>query len=180
MSPPEAVFRDLFAGQGERRDHVILEIISSRLLPAPPEDVFRLFGESEPLARWWVPEGVSCALREFDCRPGGRWRFELFGTDGVATGREFEFVEVAKPRRLVFRSLSGARFSVAIDLVAEDGRTVLTRRLVFDSVAEYEKVKGFGIGSHEQNFDRLEAELARRAANCRVQAPGHQLGNSHQ
>ena len=127
-----------------------------------------------------MPDGDSCALREFDCRPGGLWRFGLLGADGVASGRDFEFIEVTKPRRLVFRSVSGPQFIVAIDLAAEDGRTVLTCRLLFDSVTEYEKVKGFGIGCHEQNLDRLEAGLAGGAPSGRVQAPTYLLSHSQQ
>jgi hypothetical protein len=44
-----------------------------------------------------------------------------------------------------------------------DGRTKLTWRMLFESVAECDKVKAYVVEANEQNFDRLEAELATMA-----------------
>jgi len=40
-------------------------------------------------------------------------------------------------------------------------RTEVTFRMLFETAAECDKVKAYAVQGNEQNFDRLEAELAK-------------------
>jgi hypothetical protein len=42
-------------------------------------------------------------------------------------------------------------------------KTRVTFEMLFETAAECEKVKAYAVGANEQNFDRLEAQLAQMA-----------------
>jgi hypothetical protein len=54
-------------------------------------------------------------------------------------------------------------FRAAVTLEGTDGKTKVTFRMTFERAEEYAKVQAFVTEANEQNFDRLEAELARMA-----------------
>ena len=132
------------------------EIVSTRVLDAPREVVFRAFGDPRMLARWWGPKGFTNTFHEFDLRPGGAWRFVMHGPDGTDYHNATDFIEVVRPERIVFRHLKPMhRFQMTMTFAEEAGKTRLTWRMRFDSAAELERVKGFVPAANEQNFDRL-------------------------
>ena len=139
------------------------ELVHSRLIDAPRERVYRAFAEPEHLARWWGPKGFTNTFQEFDPRPGGRWQFVMHGPNGADYPNQSVFVEIVKPERIVFDHLSGPAFQVTATFAEEAGKTRLTFRMLFETAAECDKVKGFAVGANEENLDRLEAELARMA-----------------
>ena len=53
-----------------------------RVLPAPPERVYRAFLDPAAMARWLPPHGFTATVHELDARVGGRHRmsFTNFGT----------------------------------------------------------------------------------------------------
>ncbi len=73
-----------------RRESVVVEVETR--VEAPPHVVFGYFTEPELYARW---QGLSA---ELDPRPGGVYRVRM--RSGLAV--RGEFVEVERPRRLVF------------------------------------------------------------------------------
>jgi len=137
------------------------EIVSTRALAWPRERVFRAWTESEHLARWWGPRGFTNTFQEFDPKPGGRWQFVMHGPNGADYPNQSVFVEIVKPERIVFDHLSAPAFRVTATFAEEAAKTRLTFRMLFETAAECDKVKGFAVGANEENFDRLEAELAR-------------------
>jgi len=137
------------------------EIVSTRVFDAPRERVFQAWTDPEHLARWWGPKGFTNTFHEFDPRPGGVWGFVMHGPDGVDYKNRSVFVEIVKPERIVFDHVSGPRFRVTATFAEEAGRTRLTWLMLFETAAEYEKVKGYAVEGNRQNLDRLEAELAR-------------------
>ena len=139
------------------------EIVSTRVFDAPRERVFQAWTDPEHLARWWGPKGFTNTFDEFDPRPGGVWGFVMHGPDGVDYKNRSVFVEIVKPERIVFDHVSGPRFRVTATFAEEAGRTRLTWLMLFETVAEYEKVRGYAVEGNRQNLDRLEAELARMA-----------------
>lgn len=70
------------------------EPVTSRVLEAPRERVFRAFSDPAHLERWWGPKGFTNTFHEFDLRPGGNWRFVMHGPDGADFPNESVFVEV--------------------------------------------------------------------------------------
>jgi len=136
-------------------------IVSARVLDAPRERVFRAWTDPAHLARWWGPKGFKNTFEEFDLRPGGVWRFVMHGPDGVDHKNKSVFVEIVKPERIVFRHVSGPRFQVTATFADEGDKTRLTFEMLFETAAACAQVKRYAVDANEQNFDRLEAELAR-------------------
>jgi len=139
------------------------EELAARVLDAPRELVFRAWTDPDHLAKWWGPKGFTNTFQEFDLRPGGVWRFVMHGPDGVDYKNKSVFVEVVKPERIVFHHVSGPRFQVTATFAGQAGKTMLTFHMLFDTAAECAKVKGYAAEANEQNFDRLEAQLATMA-----------------
>ena len=145
------------------------EIVSIRVVAAPQDLVFKAFSDPEHLVHWWGPKGFTNTFHEFDMRPGGAWRFVMHGPDGADYPNRSVFIEVAQPERIVFDHISGHHFQMTITFAKQDGKTRLTWRMLFDSVAECDKVKALVTDANEQNFDRLEAQLARMAPPTRAE-----------
>ncbi len=139
------------------------EIVTTRVINAPRERVFKAWTDPDHLAQWWGPKGFRNTFEVFDMRPGGVWRFVMHGPDGVDYKNKNVFVEVVKPERIVFQHVSGPRFRVTATFVEHAGKTRLTFQMLFETAAECAKVKVYAVEANEQNFDRLEAELAKMA-----------------
>ncbi len=139
------------------------EIVSTRVVGAARELAFKAFTDRDHLVHWWGPKGFTNTFHEFDMQPGGTWRFVMHGPDGVNYQNKSVFVEIVKPERIVFEHVSGPQFQMTIALAEQGGKTRITWRMLFESAAECDKVKKLAVEANEQNFDRLEAELAKMA-----------------
>ena len=137
------------------------EFVTTRVFDAPRELVFKAWTDPNHLSQWWGPKGFTNTFQEFDMRPGGHWRFVMHGPDGVDYKNHSVFVEVVHPERIVFDHISGPKFQVTATFTEQAGKTKLTFRMLFETAAECERVKVFAAEANEQNFDRLEAELAK-------------------
>jgi uncharacterized protein YndB with AHSA1/START domain len=87
------------------QDAVVCEIQVS----APPERVFEALTDSRQLLRWWGAEPtVKTRLWQIDPRPGGKWRMECSGCDGMSVNDVTDFevhgeiLEFSPPRLLVY------------------------------------------------------------------------------
>src|SRR3989475_10407067 len=58
------------------------EIISTTILDAPRELVFKAYTDPKLFARWWGPRRYEIKIDKFDSRPGGSWRGEDVGGHG--------------------------------------------------------------------------------------------------
>jgi uncharacterized protein YndB with AHSA1/START domain len=116
------------------------EIVTTRVMDAPRELVFKAWTDPDHLVHWWGPKGFTNTFHEFDLKPGGVWRFVMHGPDGGDYQNESVFVEIVKPERIVFHHVSAPQFQVTVTLAEQAGKTKLT-----------------------QNLDRLEAQLAKMA-----------------
>jgi uncharacterized protein YndB with AHSA1/START domain len=141
-----------------------LEIVNTRVIDRPRELVWNAWTNPEHLARWWGPKGFTNTFQEFDLTPGGAWRFVMHGPDGAHYQNEIMFIDIVKPERIVFDHVSGPRFEVTATFAEQSGQTRITFRMLFQSAAECARVKAFAVEANEQNFDRLEAELAEMAS----------------
>ena len=136
------------------------EIVSIRLLPFPPEQVFRAIAEPERIARWWGPAGFRNTIASFEFREGGEWKFTMHGPDGTDYPNHSRFETIEEPRTVVMRHLNAPHFRMFMSLAAEGGGTRLQWRQVFDDARVREALAPVCVPANEQNFDRLEAELA--------------------
>ncbi len=138
------------------------EIVSVRVVNASREIVFKAWTDPQHLRLWWGPNGFTNTFHEFDLKPGGHWRFTMYGPDGTNYPNHSVFVEIIKPEKLVFDHIPGHVFRVTTTFEEESpNNTKVTFRMLFESLQEFEKAKKYVIEGNEQNFDRLEAELKR-------------------
>lgn len=137
------------------------ELVTSRVIDAPRERVFRAFSDPTHLAQWWGPKGFTNTFHEFDLRPGGVWRFVMHGPDGGNYPNESVFQEVVEPERVVFQHVSAPHFEMTITFAEEVGKTRVGWRQLFNSADERERIARFAVDANEQNLDRLEAQLKR-------------------
>lgn len=136
------------------------QIVTSRVIDAPREAVFRAWTDPGKLARWWGPEGFTNTFQEFDLKPGGNWRFVMKAPDGAEYPNESVFLEVAEPERFVFRHLEPVHEFVSTSVFEDlDGRTRLTWTMVFQTADEVARVGPYIVQANEQNLDRLESVL---------------------
>lgn len=135
------------------------EIVSTRIVNASRELVWRAWTDPALLAQWWGPKGFTNTFDEFDLKPGGHWHFVMHGPDGTDYKNHSVFVEIVKPERIVFDHVSGPRFQVMATFEEQAGGTKITFRQLFETVEVYNQIKKFAVEGNEQNFDRLEALL---------------------
>ncbi|MBM0255463.1 SRPBCC domain-containing protein [Micromonospora sp. 4G55] len=77
-----------------------------RVIPAPPEEVYRAWLKPELLRRWLAPGGLAVIRAEVEPRVGGRFR--IWHADGPADvgGFDCELVELVPHRRMASVSAS--------------------------------------------------------------------------
>lgn len=138
------------------------EIVSSRIVHASRDIVYSAWTDPNHLKNWWGPAGFTNTFNEFDLRPGGRWRFIMHGPDKGNYPNECEFIKIDKPTLIAWNRISKPLFQVVATF--EDvatGQTKIVFKMIFNSADECNKVKKFAVDKNEENFDRLEIELAK-------------------
>ena len=136
------------------------ELVTSRVLNASREQVFRAFSTPDHLAHWWGPNGFTNTFHEFNFKPGGTWRFVMHGPDGTDFQNEITFLEVVLPERVVIKHMNNPKFELTINLKEENGKTRIGWRQVFNTAEERQRIAKYAVDANEQNLDRLEKELS--------------------
>jgi uncharacterized protein YndB with AHSA1/START domain len=136
------------------------EIVSSRIVNAAREVVFRAWTDPNHLKNWWGPAGFTNTFNEFDLRPGGKWRFIMHGPDKGNYPNECEFIKIERPALIAWQRFFKPIFEVIASFEeVEPHKTKIVFKMIFNSTAECNKVKVFAVDKNEENFDRLENEL---------------------
>jgi uncharacterized protein YndB with AHSA1/START domain len=131
------------------------EQVSSVLLDATPEQVYDAYADPAKLARWWGPEGFTNTFHQFEFKPGGRWRFDMHGPNGVNYPNESVFVELVRPERIVFDHVVVPHFRMTATLTARGTQTELVWRMRFETAEIYRSLQALIAKANEENFDRL-------------------------
>ncbi len=143
------------------------EIVLSRVVDAPREQVFQAWAEPDRLFQWFGPRGFHCKVHEgCPARPGAVWRFDMIAPDGRRYDSRMAFLEVTPPERLVFDhgrdiddDLARCRMTVTVDQQS-DGKTVVTLRQLHPSKAQRDATIGFGaVELGGQTLDKLDGYL---------------------
>jgi uncharacterized protein YndB with AHSA1/START domain len=141
------------------------EIVSSRIIAAPRDLVYKAWTDPDHLKAWWGPAGFTNTFNEFDLRAGGRWSFVMHGPDKGAYANECEFIKIDKPVLISWKRYSKPLFQVVATFEElSEGKTRLVFRQIFESAKECNKVKAFAADKNEENFDRLEMELVKMSS----------------
>jgi uncharacterized protein YndB with AHSA1/START domain len=151
------------------------EISASRLFDAPRDIVFDAFSSPYHLAQWWGPKGFTLTTREMTFAPGGVWRFAMHGPDGRDYENKIVFREIERPERISYLhpgddGAEPVRMEVTISFVEENGKTRLTWRARFSTIAERDRVdRDYGAAQGlGQTLTRLGAYVAESGARAFV------------
>jgi uncharacterized protein YndB with AHSA1/START domain len=147
--------------QKDSMDLLNRELITARTFNAPIELVWEAWTNPKNLTNWWGPKGFTNTFHTFDLKPEGDWKFTMRSPDGSEFLNHSIFEEIAKPEKLTFRHISGHIFKVVVTFDDSNGQTKLTFKMIFETKEECDETKVYAVDANEQNFDRLEEELAR-------------------
>lgn len=137
------------------------EIVYTRLLDAPRELVFSMWTDAAHLDKWWGPRGFTTTTSEIDVRTGGRWRHVMRGPDGQEFPNDIRYVEVNRPRRIIYEHVLWPFFTAVVTFLDVNGKTRLTKRMIFaDSALRQQVAQEFGaVEGLKQTIDRLGEHL---------------------
>jgi uncharacterized protein YndB with AHSA1/START domain len=107
-----------------------------RIIPAPPDKVYRAWLEPELIRRWMAPAGLEVTRAEVAERVSGHYRIGHAGTEGEVGGFECELLELVPHERILLRwgfvgpdRLAGPTYDSQLTVTlreAPDGATELT------------------------------------------------------
>lgn len=142
-------------------EHSNREIFSTRILNAPLAVVYRAFADPLHLTNWWGPEGFTNTIHEFDLRPGGKWILTMHGPE-KGNYENASIFNVVEPLQLVsWKRTSQPLFEMEVRFEEISlTQTRISFTMIFNTVEECEKIRPFATPKNEENFDRLERELA--------------------
>src|SRR3954454_4293766 len=142
------------------------EIVISRLINAPREQVFEAFTAVRHLSQWWGPEGFSTTTRAFEFRAGGVWDFVMHGPDGTDYQEWISWTEIDPPERIAL--LHGESrgdpnaFESVLTFAVEGAATRIEMRTVFPTIEQRDEAveKYHAIEGGRQTLDNLAAHVA--------------------
>ncbi len=136
------------------------DLVSTVVLDAPRELVFKAYTDPDLFARWWGPSRYENQILKFEQRTGGEWHVVQKGADGA----EFAFRgvnhEVVAPERIcqTFEFL-GVPGHVALQTATfEDlgNKTKVVAQIVFQSVMDRDGMVASGMrDGADESMDRL-------------------------
>ena len=144
------------------------EIVLTRVIDAPIDQVFRAWVEPARMFRWFGPRGFHCEVhQQSDATVGSVWRFDMIAPDGRRYDNRLEFLEIIPNERLVLDHGSDKdndphRFRMTITFAQQsDGKTVLTLRQLHPNKAQRDRTIGFGaVELGYQTLDKLGEYLS--------------------
>lgn len=78
------------------------DLVITRLIDAPPRDVYRCWTEPELMKQWFTPRPWTTPHIETDVRPGGSSLVVMRSPEGEEIPNRGVYLEVVPDRRLVF------------------------------------------------------------------------------
>jgi uncharacterized protein YndB with AHSA1/START domain len=139
------------------------EIISTVVLDAPRELVFRAYTDPKLFAQWWGPRQYTNTIDKFDSRQGGEWRVIQRAADGGEHAFRGVNHDVIAPERIATTfEYEGVPGHVALQIATFEplgNKTRLVAHTVFESVADRDGMVASGMrDGADESMERL-AEL---------------------
>ena len=109
------------------------ELGFSRLLDAPIEVVWEVWGNPEHLKRWWGPDGFTNTITKMDFKPGGQWDMVMHGPDGTDYEIKIVFKEIVKYKKIVYEQLANFDCIATIEFERQKNKTLINWQMLFES-----------------------------------------------
>jgi uncharacterized protein YndB with AHSA1/START domain len=147
------------------------ETVIQRSFAAPRQLVFEAITKPEHVRHWYGPRVLTMTVCEIDLRVGGRWRHVLQAPDGSEHGFSGTYQEIVAPERIVttegYEAMPGHEYLVTLTLVEQDGATLLTSHLLYQSVYDRDGHMQSGMeGGMRESYDRLDDVVQRLRAGA--------------
>ena len=136
------------------------DIVTSRVLNAPPDAVFAAFADPAVLSTWWGPKDFRDTIHVFDFRVGGTWRHTLHNPDGRHHENESRFTVIEPNQRVEYEHNSGKHFTLTFAPAPGD-KTLFSLGMTFESAEAQRASRELITRSNDENIDRLAAVLRR-------------------
>jgi len=138
------------------------EIVTTRIIDAPRELVWKAFADPETLAKWYGPNGFTLTTKVFEFMEGGDWIFVMHGPDGRNYPNHVHFIEILEPVRIVYNhgdDEGKINFHAEITLDEVGNNTRVTLRSVFLSkeARDFVAKEHVAVEGAEQTLARLDA-----------------------
>ncbi|HET7421146.1 MAG TPA: SRPBCC family protein [Candidatus Dormibacteraeota bacterium] len=140
-----------------------MDIVSTVVLDAPRELVFKAYTDPKLFARWWGPRQYTNVMEKFDIRRGGEWRVIQRGADGGEHAFRGVTHSVDTPDKICQTfEYEGVPGHVALQTATFESlgdKTRITAQIVFQSVMDRDGMVAAGMKSGaDESMERL-AEL---------------------
>ena len=136
------------------------DIVTTTVLDAPRELVFKAYTDPDLFARWWGPRRYKNKVEKFDSRPGGEWHVVQVADDGGKHAFRGVNHDVVAPERIcqTFEYL-GVPGHVALQTATFEpvgNKTRIVAHIVFESVMDRDGMVASGMkdGSYD-SMDRI-------------------------
>jgi uncharacterized protein YndB with AHSA1/START domain len=78
-------------------------VVAEIFIAAPPDRVFQALTDPAQMAQWWGEKGLyRITANKVDLRVGGKWSSSGIGADGKEFSVDGEYLEIDRPRLLVY------------------------------------------------------------------------------
>ena len=140
-------------------------IITSRVINAPRELVFKVLTDPNHIAEFWGPNGFTTTIQSMDVREGGEWLFTMVGPDGAIYPNRITYRKII-PSSFLGMDHDGGEgsspdhaFKNEIELFEAGKSTRIEMRLTVATIAQRDGLVGYAAEGGRQNLDRLAAHL---------------------
>ena len=145
------------------------DIISTTVLDAPRELVFKAYTDPNLFAQWWGPRRYQTKVEKFDSRRGGEWRVANVGADGSEHWFRGVNHDVVAPERICATfEYEGVPGHVALQTAtfeALGNKTRLVTHQVFESVMDRDGMVASGMREGaDESIERLSELLEKMKA----------------
>jgi uncharacterized protein YndB with AHSA1/START domain len=140
------------------------DIISTVVLDAPRELVFRAYTDPKLFAQWWGPRRYENRMEKFDIRPGGEWRVVQRGADGSEHAFRGVTHDVTPGERICqtfeYEPMAGHVALQTATFEELGNKTRVTAQIVFQSVMDRDGMVASGMKSGaDESMERLQELL---------------------
>ncbi|AMK76974.1 MULTISPECIES: SRPBCC family protein [Methylomonas] len=120
------------------------ELVLTRLIDAPPEQLYRAWTEPALLKQWFCPKPWTVASAELDVRAGGTSIIVMRSPDGQEFPNQGVYLEVVQNERLVFTDAYTSAWETSakpfmtgiVTFTPEGGKTRYAARVLHWSAAD--------------------------------------------
>jgi len=141
------------------------ELVFTHVFDAPRTLVFDVMYDAKHIPNWWGPRRLRTVIETMDFRPGGKWRFLQYDTDGTLHAFKGEYLEIERPDHVTatfeYEPWPGKISTLTHRLTEENGRTTVTSHQIFETRQDRDAmVTGGAQAGYNESMERLAALLA--------------------